>query len=543
MQISVDGPGTGDGFELFCQGETDVSDASRPIDPEEEIPACEENGIEYIELKVGIDGITVLTSPENDQVECLSFQDLYALLGPESEGFENWSDANDLGKKVGGSGDYPDASLDVTAPGEESGTYDSFAELVLEDIAVEQGISEDGPFVRPDYTASGDDNVIIQGIAGNPTSLGWVGFAFYEQNTDAVRALQVEAEEGAGCVEPTYETISGGEYPIARDLYVYVNAAKAEENPALAAYIDFYLSEDGLATVSEVGYVDLPEESITETSRSGRARRRAPARARPGSRLDDSAGGYVPAEPGYGGSICSVGCMLMPRYQEVERLTDDSSRQSTWTSATSQGNAARHRRERIVRLIFLGAAVASVVISGGHHPVARRPGLHVHNERRPGLAVDEWLVPTPGSVRPPDDRRRDAHRRRHRDARRSPTRTWVPRSISRSTREPRVRRILKPIIEILAGIPSVVIGFFALTFISPEIVRTILAGSFSLQHDGRRYRRRDPRHSSRGFDRGGLDAIRADGSARGGLRAGRPEENRDVEDRFPRRDLGHRRFA
>jgi phosphate transport system substrate-binding protein len=265
VQISVDGPGTGDGFELFCQGETDVSDASRPIDPEEEIPACEENGIEYIELKVGIDGITVLTSPENDQVDCLSFQDLYALLGPEAEGFEKWSDANDLGKKVGGSGDYPDASLEVTAPGEESGTYDSFAELVLEDIAVEQGISEDGPFVRPDYTASGDDNVIIQGVAGNPTSLGWVGFAYYEQNTDAVRALQIEEEEGAGCVEPTYETISGGDYPIARDLYIYVNAAKAESNPALAAYIDFYLSDDGLATVSEVGYVDLPEESLAET--------------------------------------------------------------------------------------------------------------------------------------------------------------------------------------------------------------------------------------------------------------------------------------
>ncbi len=181
VQISVDGPGTGDGFELFCNGDTDIADASRPIDPEEEIPACEKNGIEFVELKVAVDGISVLTSKDNTQVECLSFQDLYALLGPESEGFENWSDANTLGKEVGGSGDYPDVELTITAPGEESGTYDSFVEIVLEGIAVdERKQPEDGPFVRPDYQSSADDNVIIEGISGNATSLGWVGYAFFE---------------------------------------------------------------------------------------------------------------------------------------------------------------------------------------------------------------------------------------------------------------------------------------------------------------------------------------------------------------------------
>ena len=264
--ISVDGPGTGDGFELFCRGETDISDASRPIDADEEIPACEENGVEFIELKVAVDGISVLTSAENDAVECLSFPDLYALLGPESEGFDTWAEANPLGKDVGGSGDYPDADLTITAPGEESGTYDSFAEIVLEGIAVdERGQSEDGPFVRPDYQSSGDDNVIIEGIAGNETSLGWVGYAFYAENTDSVRAIPIEEEEGGGCVEPTDETISSGEYPIARDLYIYVNKAKAEQSEALSAYVDFYLSEDGLASVSEAGYVDLDEESLAET--------------------------------------------------------------------------------------------------------------------------------------------------------------------------------------------------------------------------------------------------------------------------------------
>jgi phosphate transport system substrate-binding protein len=265
VQLSVDGPGTGDGFELFCSGDTDISNASRPIDPEEEIPACEEAGIEFIELKVAIDGITVLTSPDNTAVDCLSFPDLYALLGIESEGFASWSDANGLAKEVGGSGDYPDAPLDITAPGEESGTYDSFVEIVLEDIAAEHGVSEDGPFVRPDYQASGDDNVIIEGIAGSKSSLGWVGYAFYEENTDAVRALPISAEEGGDCVEPNSETISSGEYPIARDLYIYVNAAKAEQNPALQAYVDLYLSDAGIESVTQAGYVALHSEDLAAT--------------------------------------------------------------------------------------------------------------------------------------------------------------------------------------------------------------------------------------------------------------------------------------
>lgn len=263
VAITVDGPGTGDGFALFCEGKTDISDASRPIKLDEEAPICEENGIEFIELKVGIDGISVLTSPENDQVTCLSFTDLYALLGPESEGFENWSDADDIGNELKAPGaPYPDAPLVITAPGEESGTYDSFAELVLAGVAVdERGISEDGPFVRPDYQASPNDNVIIEGIAGNPTSLGWVGYSFYEQNTDTVKALEVDG--GDGCVAPTTETIASAEYPISRYLYFYVNAAKAEESQALQDFVEFYLSDEGIATVAEVGYVNLHDDDLT----------------------------------------------------------------------------------------------------------------------------------------------------------------------------------------------------------------------------------------------------------------------------------------
>jgi phosphate transport system substrate-binding protein len=264
VTISVDGPGTGDGFELFCQGDTDISDASRPIEAEEQ-QACKKAGIQYIELKVAIDGISVITSKDNTEVSCLDFRDLYALLGPESEGFENWSDANQLGEKIGaGHVPYPDAPLEITAPGQESGTYDSFAELVIEGTAEEQGVPEENWVPRPDYTASANDNVIIQGIAGNATSLGWVGYAFYSENTDKVRAIPI-AEEGDDCVEPTEETIAAGDYPISRDLYFYVNAKEAKSNKALAGYVDFYLSE--LETVvTETGYVQQPSDVVSDTT-------------------------------------------------------------------------------------------------------------------------------------------------------------------------------------------------------------------------------------------------------------------------------------
>jgi phosphate transport system substrate-binding protein len=263
--ISVDGPGTGDGFELFCQGKTDISDASRPIEPEEQ-QACKKAGVEYIELQIAIDGISVLTSKSNNDISCLDFKDLYALLGPESESFTSWSDANSLAQEIGAAhAPYPDVPLQITAPGEESGTYDSFAEIVLEDFAYEErGIKEDAPVIRADYTASADDNVIIQGLAGDDTSLGWVGYAFYQENTDKVKAIPI-AEEGDNCVEPTEETIAAGEYPIARDLYFYVNSKKAESNDALQAFVDFYLAE--LPTVvQETGYVEAPEEVVSETT-------------------------------------------------------------------------------------------------------------------------------------------------------------------------------------------------------------------------------------------------------------------------------------
>lgn len=266
VSYSVDGPGTGDGFALFCDGETDISDASREI-KDEEATLCADNGINFVGLKVGIDGLSVMTSPANDAVSCLSFLDLYALLGPESQGLDTWSAANDLATELGslsgfGSshGPYPDAPLDVTAPGEESGTYDSFVELAIAGIAGER---EQDAVTRPDYTASGDDNVIVAGIAGSDSSLGWVGFAFADQNSDNVKSLEVDG--GDGCVAPTPETIASGDYPLSRPLFIYVNTDKAAASPALAAFVDYYLSDAGIAAVTEADYVALDSGELEAT--------------------------------------------------------------------------------------------------------------------------------------------------------------------------------------------------------------------------------------------------------------------------------------
>jgi phosphate transport system substrate-binding protein len=271
VSINVEGPGTGDGFELFCNGETDISDASRPIEPEEE-QACRQSGISYVELEVALDGISVLTSPDNTAVSCLNTADLYALTGPESEGFADWSDADTLGQELGGIGTpYPDAPLDLVGPGEESGTYDAYIELAgIAGFAEDRGLSEDqAETTRPDYQSSPDDNVIIQGVAGSPSSLGWVGYAFYQNNVDTVKAIEISADDRSGCTAPRFESISDGSYPLSRSLYIYVNIDKAAESDALTSFVDYYMSDDGLATsVEESQYVPLSEDRLDATRRA-----------------------------------------------------------------------------------------------------------------------------------------------------------------------------------------------------------------------------------------------------------------------------------
>jgi phosphate transport system substrate-binding protein len=264
IAVKVDGPGTGDGFVLFCQGQTDINDASRQIEPAE-AAACEKAGITYTELKIGLDGITVMTNPNNTAVSCLTKPDLYSLFGPESQGFTSWSDANALDEKLGGKGQLPNAPLDITAPGEESGTYDAFIELVgIEDMALADKVPADqAATLRPDDQSSPNDNVIIQGIEGSDTSLGFVGFAYADQAGDQVKKLAIDG--GNGCVEPSFNTIADGSYPLSRSLYIYVNDEKAKANPALQSFVDFYLSQDGLASVHEADYVDLPADQQQAT--------------------------------------------------------------------------------------------------------------------------------------------------------------------------------------------------------------------------------------------------------------------------------------
>lgn len=257
LAVTVEGPGTGDGFAKFCAGETDVSDASRKI-KDEEAANCAAAGIEYVELEVAIDGLTVATSPANDAVSCLDYGALYALIGPEAEGFSNWTDAQALATEVGSKVTFPDADLVITGPGPESGTYDSFIEIALSKIAKERGTNEKA--ARNDYTQSPNDNVIVEGIEGSNTSLGWVGFAFYAAESDRMKPIAVD--NGAGCVAPTADTIADGTYPLSRSLYIYVNTTKMSDNPAIDAFVDLYLSEEGIAAVAEAGYVDIPAERL-----------------------------------------------------------------------------------------------------------------------------------------------------------------------------------------------------------------------------------------------------------------------------------------
>lgn len=259
VSITVNGPGTGDGFELFCQGEIDIADASRPID-EDEVAACRDGGIGYQELEVALDGITVMVSAASS-IECLTTADLYAIFGPESEGVDSTTEANDLSKEVGGTGSMPAQELEITAPGEESGTYDAFLDLAgIEDIAIGHGVPEDvAAALRPDYQSSGNDNVIIQAMGGSPNAIGFVGFAFAEEAGDQVKEVAIDAEEG--CVAPTADTIADGTYPLSRSLYIYADVATAGEDEAVKAFVDFYLTEEGLVTaVEEAGYIVLPAD-------------------------------------------------------------------------------------------------------------------------------------------------------------------------------------------------------------------------------------------------------------------------------------------
>jgi phosphate transport system substrate-binding protein len=243
VDVSVGTSGTGGGFEVFCQGQTDISNASRPIN-EEEAAACGDAGIEYTELQVATDALTVVTSADNDFLTCLTTEELATLWSPEAEGtITTWNQVNPA---------FPAEPIELYGPGTDSGTFDYFTG----EINGEEGVS------RTDYNASEDDNVIVQGVSGSADALGYFGYTYFEENADALKAIEIDS--GAGCVEPSAETAQDGSYtPLARPLFIYVNNASAAEKEQVKAFIDFYAAND--TDIAEAAkYIPLNDDQRAE---------------------------------------------------------------------------------------------------------------------------------------------------------------------------------------------------------------------------------------------------------------------------------------
>lgn len=243
VEVSVGFAGTGGGFEKFCVGETDISDASRPIKDDEEVPVCEENGVEFTELLVATDALTIVVNPDV-AVDCLTTEQVVELFGPKSK-VTNWQDLDPS---------FPDEEIAGFIPGTDSGTYDYMAADV---------VGDESESLREDFEVSEDDNILVQGVAGTPGAVGFFGYTYYEENTDKVKALAID--DGNGCVEPSAETAQAGEYtPLARPLFIYVNNAKYTENEAVKEYVDFYI--ENLPTIAEQAqYIPLNDEDYAAT--------------------------------------------------------------------------------------------------------------------------------------------------------------------------------------------------------------------------------------------------------------------------------------
>ena len=259
--------GTGDGFnQYFCPNVSDVSDASRPM-KDEEAATCEENGVTWTELKIAYDGMAVLTTPQNP-LECVNFYDLYAIFGGESDDINTYEDATAFAAELGSSTDLGTGRIQNTAPGPESGTYDSFGEIVLEGIAEERGAEKHmrDP-IPPAWTGAANDQVIIAGISQspNPAAYTFVGLAYAEEAGDSVKVLAVDADGSGNCVLPSPETVSSGDYPISRPLFIYPGLDNLESNPVIEPWVDFYLSDEGMTAVTETDYVMLPDEELEAT--------------------------------------------------------------------------------------------------------------------------------------------------------------------------------------------------------------------------------------------------------------------------------------
>jgi len=244
VNVSVATSGTGGGFEKFCAGKTDISDASRPI-KDEEAAICEENGIEFTEIVVANDALTVVANPDNDWADCLTVEQLQTIWAPESEGkVMSWSDVDPS---------FPDTPLDLYGAGTDSGTFDYFTEAVNG----EEGAS------RSDYNATEDDNTTVQGVGGSEGALGYFGLSYFEENSDTLKAVEVDS--GSGCVAPSIETAQSGEYtPLSRPLFIYVAKKSYQDKPQVAAFVDYYI--ENINEIAELAqFVPLNDEQVSES--------------------------------------------------------------------------------------------------------------------------------------------------------------------------------------------------------------------------------------------------------------------------------------
>jgi phosphate transport system substrate-binding protein len=239
VKVPVGTSGTGGGFKKFCAGDTDISNASRPI-KSKEAEDCKKAGVEFIELPVAIDGLTVVVNKENTWAKCLTIKELNTIWSPESEGkITTWNQVRP---------DFPSEPLALFGAGADSGTFDYFTEAVNKKEKV----------IRKDYQPSEDDNITIKGVQGGKGTMGFFGVAYFEENAKTLNAVEVDG--GKGCVAPTAENINSGKYtPLSRPLFIYVNK-KSLARPEVKAFVEYYFKD--IKVVKEVGYVPLPTDAL-----------------------------------------------------------------------------------------------------------------------------------------------------------------------------------------------------------------------------------------------------------------------------------------
>ena len=241
VRVTVGTSGTGGGFEKFCAGETDISDASRAIE-EDEVKLCEKNNVAFEELQVANDGLTVVVNPNNDWASCLTVDELKKVWEPKSQ-VNNWSQVNP---------DFPDTEMELFGAGTDSGTFDYFTEA----INGEEGAS------RTDYNATEDDNVTVQGVQGSEGAMGYFGLSYAQQNPDAVKPVEIDG--GDGCVAPSAETVQDGSYkPLSRPLFIYPSA-EALQRPEVKAFVEFYLENQQQITEQAL-FVPMTEEQLAKS--------------------------------------------------------------------------------------------------------------------------------------------------------------------------------------------------------------------------------------------------------------------------------------